>query len=132
MNEIKTFVNNKDSESFTVLRLNRKSMKKIFESFQEFFKDLKFNFSAIGLSETSCDTIDATKNSSYKLNGHRSFHQIRNERKGGGLCIFLRESYTYKLRSNLNITSDAISSVKWSVLVHLESQPRGQNFQTQT
>ena len=26
----------------------------------------------------------------------------------GALCIFLRESYTYKLRSDLNITPDAI------------------------
>ena len=48
------------------------------------------------------------KNSNYKPNGYRSFHQIRNERKGGRLCIFLRESYTYKLRSDLNINSDAV------------------------
>ena len=30
------------------------------------------------------------------------------ERKGGGLYIFLRESYTYKVRSDLNINSGAI------------------------
>ena len=79
-------------------------MKKNFESFQEFFKDLKFNFSAICLSETWWESIDAIKNSNYKLDGYRSFHQIRNERKGGGLCIFFRESYTYKLRSDLKLT----------------------------
>ena len=28
--------------------------------------------------------------------------------------------------------SSVKSSVKWSVLVHLKSQPRGQNFQAQT
>ena len=83
-------------------------MKKNFESFQEFFKDLMFNFSAICLSGKWCESVDATKNSNYKLNGYRSFHQIRNERQGGGLCIFLHESYTYKLRSDLNINSDAI------------------------
>ena len=108
VNEIKTFVSNIDSESFTVLHLNIRSMKKNFESFQEFFKDLKFNFSAICLSETWCESIDTIKYSNYKLNGYRSFHQIRNERKGGGLYIFLRESYTYKLISNLNINSEAI------------------------
>ena len=32
-------------------------------------------------------------------------------------------------RRNKNI-GDLISSVKWTVLAHLESQPRGQNFQT--
>ena len=36
-------------------------MKKDFEIFQEFLKDLKFNFSAICLSETWCESIDATK-----------------------------------------------------------------------
>ena len=116
VNETKTFVSNIDSESFTVLHLNIRSMKKNFESFQEFFKDLKFNFSAICLSETWCESVDATKNSNYKLNGYRSFHQIRNERKGGGLCIFLLESYTYKLRSDLNINSDAIECLCIEIL----------------
>ena len=116
VNETKTFVSNIDSESFTVLHLNIRSMKKNFESFQEFFKDLKFNFSAICLSETWCESVDATKNSNYKLNGYRSFHQIRNERKGGRLCIFLRESYTYKLRSDLNINSDAIECLCIEIL----------------
>ena len=69
VNETKTFVSNIDSESFTVFHLNIRSMKKNFESFQEFFKDLKFNFSAICLSETWCESVDATKNSNYKLNG---------------------------------------------------------------
>ena len=62
VNETKTFVCNIDSESFTFLHLNIRFMKKNFESFQEFFKDLKFNFSAICLSETWCESIDAIKN----------------------------------------------------------------------
>ena len=60
--------------------------------------------------------MDATKNSNYKLNGFRSFHKIRNERKGGGFCIFLRESYTYKLISDLNIISDAIECLCIEIL----------------
>ena len=43
------------------IRSNIRSMKKDFEIFQEFLKDLKFNFSAICLSETWCKSIDATK-----------------------------------------------------------------------
>ena len=116
VNETKTYVSNIDSESFTVLHLNIRSMKKNFEIFQEFFKDLKFNFSAICLSETWCESIDATKNSTNKLNGCRSFHKIRSERKGGGLCLFLCESYTYKLRPDLNITSDAIECLCIEIL----------------
>ena len=44
-------------------------MKNSFECFQEFFKDLKFNFSAIYLPKTWFESVDATKNSSYELNG---------------------------------------------------------------
>ena len=116
MNETKTFVSNIDSESFTVLHLNIRSMKKNFESFQEFFKDLKFNFSAICISETWCESLEATKNSNYKFNRYRSFHQIRNERKGGGFYIFLRESYIYKLRADLNINYDAIECLCIEIL----------------
>ena len=81
VNETKTFVNNIDLESITALHLNIRSIKNNFESFQEFFKYLKFNFSEICLSHTWCESIDATKNPSYKLNGYRSFHQIRNKCK---------------------------------------------------
>ena len=63
VNETKTSVSNIDSESFTVLHLNIRSMKKNLERFQEFFKDLKFIFSAICLSETWYESVDATKNS---------------------------------------------------------------------
>ena len=82
------YFSNIDSECFTVLHLNTRSMKKSFENFQEFFKDLKFNFSAICLSETWCESVDATKNPNYKLNGYRSFHQIKNGHRRGELCFF--------------------------------------------
>ena len=40
-NETKTFVSNIDPESFTVLHLNIRSMKKNSETFQEFLKGFK-------------------------------------------------------------------------------------------
>ena len=110
VNEPKTSVSNKDSESFAVLHLNIRSMRKNFEIFQEFFKDLKFNlqfktFNAIFLSEIWCESIYATKNSNYRLNGYRSFHQIRKRRKGGGLCIFKvhHKATQHYLRNNCKI-----------------------------
>ena len=51
VSKIKTFISTIDSESFIVLLLNIRSMKKK-RIFQDFFKDLKFNFNAICLSET--------------------------------------------------------------------------------
>ena len=63
-------------------------MKKNFEQFQEIFKTWRFNFSAECLSETCCESLDSTKNSNCRLHGYKSFHQTRDSRKGGGLCIF--------------------------------------------
>ena len=48
------------------------------------------------------------KKSNYRLHGYKSFHQTRDGRKGGGLCIFLRNTLSYKIRSDLNMNSDAI------------------------
>ena len=62
IDDAKAFVNNNiSSDSFSVLHINIRSMQKNFEKFQEFFKTLKFNFSAVCLSETWCDSIDSTK-----------------------------------------------------------------------
>ena len=61
----KTFVNkNISSDSFSVLRINIRSMQKNFEKFQEFFKTLTFKLnsaSAVCLSETRFDSIESTK-----------------------------------------------------------------------
>ena len=62
----RTFVNNNiSSDSFSVLHINIRSMQKNFEKFQEFFKTLKFKFSAVYLPETRCDLLESTKNSDY-------------------------------------------------------------------
>ena len=53
IDDAKTYVNNNtSSDSFSVLHINIRSMQKNFEKFQELFKTLKFNFSAVCLSET--------------------------------------------------------------------------------
>ena len=49
---------------------------------------LKFNFSAICLSGTSCESLDSTKNSNYRLHGCNSFYKTRDGRKGASLFIF--------------------------------------------
>ena len=51
IDDAKTFVNNNiSSDSFSVLNINIRSMQKNFKKFQEFFKTLKFNFSAVCLT----------------------------------------------------------------------------------
>ena len=51
------------------------------------------------------------KNSTFQLKNYNVIHQVKNSRKGGGLCIFIHESLCYKLRKDLSINSEAIESL---------------------
>ena len=48
----------------------------------------------------------STKN--LQIPGYVSLHQTRKNRRGGGLCIFLLESLSYKVRDDLAVNSSAI------------------------
>ena len=99
IDDAKTFVNsNISSDSFSFLHINIRSMQKNFEKFQEFFKTLKFNFSTVCISETWYDSLDSIKSSNYRLHGYKSFHKTRDGRKGGGFCIFLRNTLSYNIK----------------------------------
>ena len=77
-------------------RYQYKDMQKKFEKFQELFKTLKFNFSAVCLSETWCDLLDSTKNPNYRLHGYKSFHQTRMVAKEEGSAFFYVTRYPIK------------------------------------
>ena len=81
--EFQNFLDDDISESLSILHLNIRSIKKIFETFKNFLSTLNYNFSIICFSET---WLDETKNenSNYELPGYYSIHQIRNNCKGGG------------------------------------------------
>ena len=111
IDDAKIFVNNNiSSDSFS------RSVQINFKKFQEFFKTLKLNFSAVYLSETWCDSLDSTKNSNYRLHGYKPFHQTRDGCKRGGLCIFLSNTLSYKIRSDLSMNSDAIECLCLEIL----------------
>ena len=50
------------------------------------------------------------------LPGYKAFHKIRSNRRGGGICIFLKETFSYKERKDLNIISDDLESMCLEVI----------------
>ena len=98
-------------DSFSVLHLNIRSMNKNFESFKEFYSKIKFKFSIVCFSETWVDGIPFSKNSNFQLSGYKVLHQTRKNRKGGGVCVFVHENLSFKLREDLSINCDAIQSL---------------------
>ena len=97
--------------SFSVLHLNIRSINKNFEAFAEIYSKLNHIFSVICFSETWASEENINKNSTFQLKNYNVIHQVRNSRKGGGLCIFINESLCCKLRKDLSINSEAIESL---------------------
>ena len=91
---------------FLSLHLNIRSMSKNLNHLE----NLQIHyvaFSAISLSETWCQPHE-TSNSNLEIPGYVTLHQARKNRRWGGLCIFLLESLSYKVRDDLAVISCAI------------------------
>ena len=91
-------------------------MNKNFETFQDFYKSLNTKFSIICLTETWANDSDINQNSLSQLEGYIPVHQIRKSRKGGGIVIFIRDSFLYKLRNDLSINCEDIESLSIEIL----------------
>ena len=100
--EFQKFAGSSSHDSFSILHLNIKSIKKNFDKFKLFFSTLAFSFSVICFSETWLDQVG---NSLYKLPNYISKHQVRDDRKGGRVSIYIHNSLSFKVLSKLCINS---------------------------
>ena len=93
---------------FSILHLNVKSMIKNFEALKELYLTIDFKFSIVSFSDTWVDDISFSKNSNFQLSGYQVLHQTRKNRKGGGVCVFVHEDLSFKIKEDLSINCDAI------------------------
>ena len=108
---LRTTFNVSKTDSFSVLHLNSRSINKNFESFKEFSSTINFKFIIVRSSETWVEDTSFSKNSNFQLSGYKVLHQTRKNRKGGGVCVFVRDSHSFKLREDLSTNCDAIQSL---------------------
>ena len=85
-------------------------MNKNFEVFKEYYSTINFKLSIVFL-ETWVDDISFSKHSDFQLSSYRVLHQTRKNGQGGGVCVFLHENLSFKLREDLNISCHAIQSL---------------------
>ena len=111
MTEVKRSLANFDPNAFSVLHLNIRSMKKNFENFKEFLKNVSVSFSAICLFETLCESQDESQNSNYILSGYNFFISIANIAEEEECVFLLKNRFVAKLDKDLSINSDAIESL---------------------
>ena len=106
--EFQKFIDSSCHDLFSILHLNIKSIKKNFDDFQLFFSNLGFSFSVICFSET---WLDEAGYFLYELPNCISKHQVRDDRKGGGVSVYIHNSLSFKVLSNLCINSVDIESL---------------------
>ena len=103
-------------DTFSVLHFTIRSLRKNFEDFQEIYKTLNLKFSIVCFSETWADDNKLENDCLIQLPGYIVLHQIRKNRRGGGISIFVHESLSFKRRQDLGINSEAVESLSIEVL----------------
>ena len=98
-----------NDKTFFVLNLNVSSVNKNFESLNELLTTIKFEFKVICLTETWC-TDDPRNETLFNLENYTSTNQVRKYGRGGDICVFIHNSLTFKLSSDLGANSNDIES----------------------
>ena len=99
-----------NDKTFSVLLLNVRSLNKNFGSLKELLTTIKFEFKVICLTETWC-TDDPRNETLFNLENYTSIDQVRTHGRVGGICVFIHNSLTFKLRSDLGTNSNDIESL---------------------
>ena len=103
-------------DTFPVLHLNSRILRKNFEDFKGLYKMLNLKFSIVWFSETWGDDNKLENDSLIQLTGYNVLHQIRKNRRGGWISIFVHQSLSFKRRQDLNIYSEAVASISIEIL----------------
>ena len=94
--------------NFDLFHLNCRSLNRNFDKIVDYLSVLKNNFSVLGFTETWL-----TNNISplVHLDNYTIVESHRSSRRGGGVCLFVRQDYTYVERPDLSNFDDSIESL---------------------
>ena len=104
-----------NDKTFSVLHLNVRSLNQNFESLKELQTTIEFDYKAIFFTEMWC-TADPTNQTFFNLENYISINHVRKHGSGGGICLFIHNFLTFKLRSDLRTNSDDIESLAIEII----------------
>ena len=115
INDINASLNKHHFNGFSILSHNIRSAPKNLTQLTSYLDLLNplFQFSVIGLTET---WLSENNCSAYAIPNYRAMHMNRQNRKGGGVSIFLHQSITFKTRDELSLSNNNIECIFIEVL----------------
>ena len=98
-----------ENDAMSFCHLNIRSAVKNLNEFSVYLDNLKHNFSVIGISETlfqedNCSNL-------YTIKGYRMVEKHRQNKRGGGVGVFVKNNQRFKERADLSIFDDNMESV---------------------
>ena len=120
--ETPNYLSNAKVDDFSILHVNIRSIQKNFEKLKFLLSKLNYTFKIICLSETGCND----KKSIPHLQNYHFLHQGRQNKKGGGVLIFVHNSLNFKIKNELNISTEdveIINKVTKNIIINLLYRP---------
>ena len=108
LQNITNVLNNETSSKFSVLNLNIRSLVKNYDKLLIFLDRIKYNFNVIILTET---WLSDSNKECYPLPGYDSKHIVRSDKRGGGVSIYFKNSYSSQLITPLCNISNSYESI---------------------
>ena len=99
---------NISDNSFSVARLNIRSLPANLSAFMSYVDNLDHCFSVIGLSET---WLNPSNVSAYSIPGYNHVAQTRCAGRGGGISLFVAEKFVYSEMTDYCMVNDYIESL---------------------
>ena len=96
--KLNDFFNFQGPSAINLMHVNCRSIKKNFREIVNFIELLSKPLTAIAVTET---WLNASNQDTFSLSGYKFISQIRNEKIGGGVGIFVNIDLPYKLRPDL-------------------------------
>ena len=103
-----------NKDTFSILHLNIRTLNANIGNFKEFLA-LNGNFSVIVFMESWCNET-ANENSLLNLHSYYSVHQIRNNKKGGDIWIYIDKQLEFKLRNYTDIFNNKIETYSVEII----------------
>ena len=82
-----------------MLNTNIRSLYSNFESLKDFLRESDMNFNIIGLVET---WLKDQPHEYFEIDGYNLELTNRQNKRGGGVCLYVDENINYKVRTDLN------------------------------